>query len=149
MSENYLLAAFHFRVLFKGLETAVETDSRFQSVTGLKATIETPGNPVATADEKKSTVTRFNPVVLRRAVERSNNSVLRRWVLENLNRSSHNEIPEVLIEVLNEEHKPEIIVRLKKVTAAGWQLGELNAANSELLMEEITLNYRSIEMVDV
>ena len=143
MSENYLLAAFHFRVLFKGLEAAGETDSRFQSVSGIKATTE---NPVTAGDENKST-TRFNPIVLRRAVERSNKSALRQWVLQNLNKSLHNEIPEVLIEVLNEEHKPEIIVRLKKVTAAGWQLGELNAANSELLMEEISLNYQSIEMI--
>jgi hypothetical protein len=58
-------------------------------------------------------------------------------------------LPEVLIEVLDEEHKPGLIVRLTKVTAAGWELGELNAGRSELLMEEITLHYKSIELVPV
>lgn len=153
MNENHPLTAFHFRVLFKGLESSGETDSRFQSVSGLKVTTEIPGNTEAPGfnpgNEKKSTATRYNPVILRRAVERSANSPLRQWVLKNLNKSSQQELPEILIEVLNEEHKPAIIVRLKKITAGGWQLGELNAAASELLTEEITLYYKSIEVMEV
>jgi phage tail-like protein len=140
MKENHLLTAFHFRVLFRGLESKGETDFRFQSVAGIKAINL---NPVV---EKRSIATQFGPVILTRAIEGSVDSPLRQWILENLNKSSPGELPEVLIEVLNEEHKPEIIIRLKKVTVAGWQLGELHAEKSELLMEEITLHYQSIGM---
>jgi phage tail-like protein len=140
MNEHDLLAAFHFRVLFRGLEAEGETDFRFQSVAGIKAIASTPG------DEKNSANTQFGPVILRRAVERSTDSPLRQWILQNLNRSSQHELPEVLIEVLDEEHRPGIIISLKNVTAAGWQLVELNADKSELLMEEISLHYKSIGM---
>ena len=140
MSDNYLMTAFHFRVLFKGLKVKEKTDSRFQSVSGIKAIHSIPG------DEKRSAATQFGPVVLTRAVEHSKDSALRQWILQNLNKSSPDILPEVRIEVLNEEHKPGMIIRLKNVTVAGWQLGELNAHKSELLMEEITLHYQSIAM---
>lgn len=140
MNEDHLMTAFHFRVLFKGLGSKEETDFRFQSVTGIKAIHPNPG------DEKRSATTQFGPVVLTRGVEQTTDSALRQWILQNLNKSSTDILPEVLIEVLNEEHKPGIIIRLKNATVAGWQLGELNAAKSELLMEEISLNYQSITM---
>jgi phage tail-like protein len=139
MSENHLMTAFHFRVLFRGLKLKEENDFRFQSVTGIKAFHLIPD------DEKRSAATQFGPVVLTRAVEPSTNSALRQWILQNLNKSS-DILPEVLIEVLDEEHKPGMIIRLKNVTVAGWQLGELNAEKSDLLMEEISLHYQSIGM---
>jgi phage tail-like protein len=140
MNENKLITAFHFRVLFSGLKAKEETDLRFHSVTGIKAIHLVPG------DERKPAATQFGPVVLTRAVEGSTDSALRQWILQNLNKSSSDILPEVRIEVLNEEYKPGIIVRLKSVTVAGWQLSELNANKSELLMEEITLHYQAIIM---
>jgi len=47
---------------------------------------------------------------------------------------------------LNEEHEPGLAIRLMNVTAAGWQLSELDALNSKLLMEEISLHYTSIDV---
>jgi phage tail-like protein len=146
MNENHSLPAFHFRILFKGLDDLSEADSRFQSVSGLKVAAAIPENVDGAINKSASFL---SPLVLKRAVENTSNSQLRRWVLDCLNKSSREPLPEVLIEVLDEEHKPGFIVRLTKVTAAGWELGELNALKSELLMEEITLQYQSIEVIPV
>ena len=145
MNEDHKLSAFHFKVLFKGLDTN-EADSGFQSVSGLKATIISQEYGVS-RDQDKNPVTLFSPLVLRRAITKNNNSALRQWILRCLNASSPEPLPEVLIEVLNDEHTPEMIIRLTNVTAAAWELGELHAEKNELLMEEITLHYQSVEMV--
>lgn len=144
MNEDHKLSAFHFKVLFKGLDTN-EADSGFQSVSGLKAAIIRQEDSVR--DQNKNPVTLFNPLVLRRAITGNNNSPLRQWILRCLNASSPEPLPEVLIEVLNDKHSPEMIIRLTNVTAAAWELGELHAQKNELLMEEITLHYQSVEMI--
>jgi phage tail-like protein len=149
MIDNLFLPAFHFRIQFSGLkpDADAETDTHFQSVSGLKAMVVNSGNTTSVPGNKILPVL-FNPVVLKRAISRQCISPLREWILENLNGSKSTPLPEVLIQVLNEEHQPVIIFRLIHVTAAGWQLGELNAKQSELLMEEISLQYHSIELLN-
>jgi phage tail-like protein len=149
MKDNHPLPAFHFRVVFKGLKGAGDTDSRFQSISGLKALAVMADTVSSDLHESKKNNTIFNPLVLRRAVSTANNSALSKWLLKSLNKSSSDPLPEVLIEVLNETHKVTLVFRLTHVTAAGWELGELNAQKSELLMEEITLHYTSIELLSV
>lgn len=148
MSDNRFLPAFHFRIQFNGLKTTTEADTYFQSVNGLKAMVVSTDNAAAVADNKNPPVL-FNPIILKRAISQKNKSLLRQWVLKSLNGSKYAPLPDMLIQVLNEEHQPAITFRLTHVTAAGWQLGELNAQQSELLMEEFTLLYRSIEQLNV
>lgn len=144
MSDQRFLPAFHFKVQCNGLKGNAAADADFESVTGLKLSVVNTDSAVT--DDKKLPVL-FNPVVLKRAINQKFTSPLRQWVLKSLNGSKTTPLPEVLIQVLNEEHQPAITFRLVTVTAAGWQLGELNAQQSELLMEEITLQYRSIEVL--
>jgi phage tail-like protein len=145
MERDHLIPTFHFRVLFKGLNNTGDDDSGFQSVSGLKiSTIFSAASRLEGEALKETTV--FNPVVLKRAIKSARRSPLREWILRSLNHSSKEPLREVLIEVLNEEHQPALAIRLTDVTAAGWQLSELDALNSQLLVEEISLQYTSIEV---
>ena len=145
MDRDHILPAFHFRILFKGLNKTGDDDSGFQSISGLRISTVIPVAFDLAGEAIKET-TLFNPVVLRRAISSTQRSPLREWVLRCLNHSSKEPLPEVLIEILNEEHEPGLIIRLTDVTAAGWQLSELDALNSKLLMEEISLHYTSIDV---
>jgi phage tail-like protein len=139
------MPAFHFRVIFRGLDNTGDDDSGFQSISGLKISTIIPAAFELGGEAIKET-TLFNPVVLKRAVRSSQRSPLREWVLRCLNHSSKEPLPEILIEILNEEHEPGLTIRLIDVTAASWQLSELDALNSNLLMEEIGLHYTSIDV---
>jgi phage tail-like protein len=145
MDTDPIIPAFHFRVLFKGLNKTGDGDSGFQSVSGLKISTIFPAASALEGEALKER-TVFNPVVLRRAIKSTRRSLLRDWVLRSLNHSSKEPLPEVLIEVLNEEHQPALAIRLTNVTAAGWQLSDLDALNSNALMEEISLQYTSIDV---
>ena len=144
MDRDHIMPAFHFRILFKGVNTG-DDDSGFQSISGLKISTITPAAFEQAGEVIKET-TLFNPVVLRRAIRSTQRSPLREWVLRCLNHSSKEPLPEIIIEILNEEHEPGLTIRLINVTAAGWQLSELDALNSKLLTEEISLHYTSIEV---
>jgi phage tail-like protein len=145
MSDNHFVPAFHFRVLFTGLSENAAADAGFQSITGLK--IITDNSGTAPAGDKKLPV-QFNPIVLKRAISQQQPSPLRQWVLQSLNGRATPALPEIQVQVLNDQHHPAIALRLTHVTAAGWQLGPLDTLQSELLMEEITLQYRSIEWLE-
>lgn len=142
-TNSYKLPAFHFRVLFSGLNDLTEQDSNFESVTGIQATATE--NSRLPQDEKK-TITAFQPVVLKRAVTVPGKSGLRQWALKCLNKQAQESLHEARIEVLNEVQLPVLVVVLKDVYVISWGLGELHAQNSNLLMEEISLGYRSVDV---
>ncbi|MEO5685244.1 MAG: phage tail protein [Chitinophagaceae bacterium] len=141
MNNNKIVSSFHFRVLFKGLKEITDIDSRFQSVSGIQGALQQE------TDKGKSLVTTvFQPVILRRGMLLPKESVLLQWILKGLNNAVLNPLPEVLIEVLDENHQPAISIVLKSVSVRSWTMGELNAEKSGLLMEEIQLDYKAIEM---
>jgi phage tail-like protein len=146
MPAHFPLPAFHFRLSFKKLPGDTGVDSQFVSVTGLKGTI-------ISVDEEglslKKPVIQFQPVILQRAVYATKRSPLRNWVFRSLANPGSLMIKEVLIEILNEDQRATMLFKMLNVTAAGWELGELNAGKNELLMEQITLNYKSITQSEV
>jgi phage tail-like protein len=147
MNSDYMVPAFHFRVLFTGLEGLTEADTRFESVSGIQASlqhelVDTTGNV-----HQQDTVTAvFQPVILRRAFVVSKNQVLLHWITGCLNKRAYHPLPEVRIEVLNDEHEPALTIVLKDVSLNNWSLGELHAQKSGLLMEEIWLSYKAISI---
>ncbi|MBC7873671.1 MAG: phage tail protein [Ferruginibacter sp.] len=144
MRDNRPLTAFHFSISFKELPGDTGNDSQFLSVSGLKAIMVIP-------DDKevidKETRRKYGPLILKRAVSAGKPSALRKWVLKSMAKPGSVTLPEVLIEVLNEEHEPQLVFRAGQVSAVGWELGELHAGKSDLLMEEISLQYLSLVLV--
>jgi phage tail-like protein len=147
MNETYPITAFHFRLSFNGLAGINDTDTKFQSVSGIKATLDFDNSSTRAKDETNVVKTIFNPVILRRGMVDPKQSVLLQWVFKCLNEPVYDPLPEVLIEVLNEEHVAEITIKLINVSVKSWSAGELNAQKSELLMEELALDYQSIELI--
>jgi len=145
ITESHIVPAFHFRVLFAGLSDLTEQDSSFESVSGIHGTL-VDNNTVPPHQPGKNGTTVFQPVVLRRAVSMPGRSALREWALNCLNGNAHDPLREVKIEVLNEEHLPLLVITLKNVYVKTWALGELHAQKSNLLMEEISLGYHTIEI---
>ena len=141
MKERTALTAFHFRVSYEALAGDNGSDSQFISVSGLKALLVPPS---AETTNKEKPVVQYNPVLLRRAVISGKTSPLRKWILKSLAKPGSLLLPSVQIEVLNEEHEPEMVFVLRDVSAAGWEMSELNAGKSELLTEDIYLQYKGL-----
>jgi len=145
MNNDYIIPAFHFRVLFRALKNATGADTSFESVSGIQGALHHETADAGNRNEKNSTVV-FQPVVLRRPVVLPHHSGLLQWIINCLNKPVYDPLPEVLVEVLNEEHQPVITISLKEVSVRSWSLGELHAQKSGLLMEEILLDYKAIEI---
>lgn len=73
--------------------------------------------------------------------------MLLQWALNSLNSQEIKLLPEVLIEVLNDEGNPDVIIILRNVSARSWSISDLHAEKSELLMEELVLDYHSVDIV--
>jgi hypothetical protein len=135
------IAAFLFRVSFKTLPGDLNIDNNFVSVTGLKTSnllYDDRGNPLT------SPLLIRQPVVLLRHIDATKKSPLRTWVLAGLQKPGSAKLEELTIEILNGELQSAIAFKLQNVLPAAWELGELNAGKSELLVEEISFNYTGI-----
>ena len=146
---NYgdLTMAYNFKVLFKGLEWVDEIDSKFHSVSGIKASLIHENDPLKIKDRQSNVNTEYCPVILRRSIADPDRSALRKWILKCLNESVTDPLPEVVIEILKNDMTPEITVILRPVYFKSWELGELNAQKSEVLYEELILDYENIEII--
>lgn len=147
MDRNYQIPSFHFRVSFNGLANATEADTKFQSVSGIKVVLQNVSANNSSGQERNVLAKTFEPVILRRGLADPKNSALLRWLFNYVNDGIYNPIPEVMIEILNEDHSPAMIVKLLKATPKSWSLGELHAERSEVLIEELTLDYQSIQLI--
>lgn len=145
MNDNSLLPAFHFNISFKELPDDNGNDHSFMSISGLKTYVVPPVDD--NKRPRKKLTTQFGPLILKRAVSTDQQSALRKWVLKNLAKPRKKLLPELLIEVLNEEHIPQMTFKVEHISAIGWELGELHAGKSELLMEEISLQYKSLTII--
>lgn len=143
-SNSDMVPAFHFLVTFTGLNGNPGQDSSFESIAGIQAMVQDYTTNLR--NDEKTPVAVFLPVVLRRAVSQAQQSPLRQWVLRCLNEKRHEHLPEVKIEILNEEHLPVMVIVLKNISVKSWSLGELHAQKSNLLMEEIGLGYQCVEI---
>jgi phage tail-like protein len=155
--------SFHFRVLFEGGSGkpvltheppthagtfADRVDTGFYSVTGLEATITPERNASVTEMRAPETAAiAYAPLVLRRAVRDIALSPLTQWVFGWLYKKEEVVLPEIFIELLNDQHLPYMRWRLTEVIPLTWRLGELNAEKSDVLMETIELTYRSLVFV--
>ncbi len=133
-----MVPAFHFRVSFGGIPST-EADSLFESVAGIQGIFQQTDTTI-----HGSVV--FQPLVLRRPVVPMQQSALLQWIFRSLRQEVAALLPELSVEVLDEAHQPAITIILKQISVRSWALDELHARRSGLLMEEIQLQYKSIEI---
>lgn len=136
------LPAFRFRVNFQ-LENINLEDGDFESVSGLGGICQ-PGN--SRDRDGKASEYNFQPVIFRRSMRSPKASALLRWILNCLNKGVTEGIPAIQIEVLNGDQQPAMRIILKEAFLRSWTPGELHAQKSQPLMEEISFDYKSIEI---
>lgn len=145
---------FHFRVIFEGLmgdnkmpaNNSVESslEMRFQSVSGLDATMET--ETVKEGGENRfehivSVRPKYGPLMLKRGLLRLQDSAISQWFRRAFEDEIVEPLPSVEIQLLNPDHEPLLFWSAIWVWPKSWKVGELNAERGEILIETLELNY--------
>lgn len=140
MANYYPPVGFHFLVQFDGLSE--ETDTRFQEVTGLSVSVTTEDLEEGGENRfvhKLPKRTSYDNLILKRGIIKSSNLVIWcRKAIEELTFEPKN----LLISLLNEEHKELCSWNVVHAYPVKWGFSGLNAENGELLIETLELNYQ-------
>jgi phage tail-like protein len=141
----YQTVNFHFSVGFRlGKETL---DMRFQSVTGLDATLETESVKEGGENRYEHVIPvrrKYGPLTLKRGLLSPSESGLTAWFKKAFDDEQVIPLPEVDIILLNEEHQPLMYWTINNVWPRSWKIGELNAERGEVLIETLELNYNRL-----
>lgn len=148
----YQTVGFYFRVIFEGLRYANKqnevVDMRFQSVTGLDATLDTETIKEGGENGYEHVVPmrrKYGPLLLKRGVLKKD-SALSDWFKQVFEDEQIYPLQNVEIQLLNESHDPLLFWSASWVWPKSWKIGELNAERSEVLIETLELTYNRIVM---
>jgi phage tail-like protein len=152
----YQAVGFHFSVTFFGLpksggqsgDQGSDLDIRFQSVSGLEASIDTEQVKEGGENRFEHVIPvrrRYSPLVLTRGLLKPADSSLSAWCRTALEDQKVKPIQLVKVALLDEEHNILMYWNLSWVWPRSWKLGELNAERSEVLIETLELNYNRFE----
>lgn len=139
-TNNYPLAGFHFTVKWSDDDENVS----FSDVSGLNVSTKVieyrEGANKEYSTYKMPGLKTFNNVTLKRGSMAADNGFFD-W----FNKIANNTVErrEVIISLLNEEHKPVITWNLKNAFPVKYTPGDLSASKSEVLIESIELAYES------
>lgn len=143
---DYQAVNFHFNVLFgKG----ANMDIRFQSITGLDATIDTETIKEGGENRFEHVIPlrrKYGPLVLKRGILKPGQSELTKWLQSAFEYERIVPNLSVTINLLNEKHNPLITWMITNVWPRSWKLGELNAEQGVVLIETLELNYNMLVM---
>ncbi len=147
---RYQHVGFHFAVSINGAD-GESIDARFQSVSGLDASIETENIKEGGENrfEHKLPVRRsYSDLVLKRGqLSTKDASNLTRWC--KLALESQWVAPlNIDVLLLDENHKPLMKWEIIHAWPKKWKFGELNAERSEVLVETIEFNYNFFKFVE-
>jgi len=141
MSRPPLLPAFHFKVEFLGLDGA-DIDTRFQSVSGLNATIETDAIAEGGENRFKHQVPKgatYSDLVLKRGMVTS--STVIEWVRRTID-TLEIQPTDINVSLLNDRHEPVMTWQIKHAWPKKWTVADFNAESSAIVIETLELGYR-------
>lgn len=141
----YQTVNFLFRVDFKIEGNAF--DMRFQSVTGLDATLETETVKEGGENRFEHVLPlrrKYGPLTLKRGLLTPSESGLTAWLKKAFDDEEIAPIETVEIKLLNEAHEPLMYWVINNVWPRSWKVGELNAERGEVLVETLELNYNRL-----
>jgi phage tail-like protein len=142
MPAYYPPVGFHFRVEVLQLTPARQNDVRFSEVTGLGTELVTEEVPEGGENrfvQRYPVRARYPDLVLKRGLLLD--SSITTWVrdcIENLAITPH----PVDVSLLNEEHEPLLTWHLRNAFPTKWSVSDLNASNSAIVVESLTLSYQ-------
>jgi phage tail-like protein len=138
---------FHFKVQFSFDSSGNSVDVRFQSVTGLDATLET--EPLKEGGENLFTHVlpvrrKFGPLVLKRGLLKPGDSALTAIFKNAFENDVFTPIQLVTIHLLDETHQSMVHWQVDNVWPLSWKIADLNAMDGAILIETLELNYNHL-----
>jgi len=134
---------FHFSVNFP-LSISTAVDVRFQSVTGLDASIDTETIREGGENRFEHVIPsrrKFGPLVLKRGLLGPKTSGLTAWLKQTFDEEKYQPLSTVTIYLLDEQHNALLHWTVNNVWPRSWKIGELHAERGEVLLETLELNY--------
>ncbi|MBX2826896.1 MAG: phage tail protein [Flavobacteriaceae bacterium] len=149
MPDGMPLSGYHFSVIFE-LLPQFSIDTKFQSVSGLKATMETETLSEGGQNMYKITlpkrVTHENLVLKRGLTEEL--SGLRMWTTKALNDFVYHPA-NLVISLLNEKHNPVKVWYVSQAIPIGLETSGFNAEDNKLVIETFTLKYQHFKEIPI
>ncbi|MEX2382290.1 MAG: phage tail protein [Opitutales bacterium] len=141
MDRNGFLAAFHFKVEFLDLK-GMDIDTRFQSVSGLDASIET--DALAEGGENRfkhllPTGSSYSDLVLKRGMPGA--SMIIDWCRRAIETLEIHPV-DINISLLDPEHQPVMTWQVKHAWPKKWSVADFNAESSAIVIETLEIGYR-------
>ena len=143
------LTGFHFSVNFE-LLPQFSIDTKFQSVSGLKSTMETETISEGGQNQFKITLPKGNTcenLVLKRGLTKEN-SGLRTWTTNALNNFVFHPA-NLVVSLLNEIHDPVKVWYISQAIPVSMEISDFNAEESQIVIETLTLKYRFFKEMPV
>ncbi len=144
----YQLVGFLFRVSFIDLDGG-KVDVSFQSVTGLEVQVDTESLREGGENRFEHTLParrKYGTLVLKRGLLTPNQSPLIQWCQDAFQKLHIRPLQTVIVELLDENHKPLLKWTLDWVWPKSWKIAEFNAERSEVLIETFDLNYNHFKL---
>lgn len=139
---------FHFTVRFNGVGVT-DSDSMFQSVSGLSATIETEEVGIGGENRFKHVLpvrTKYPNLVLKRGMLIDSGVIL--WCRAAIQHFQFLPI-DITVTLLNEEHQPLTTWNISNAFPIRWEVEEFNSMESKLVAETIELSYHYFTVVNL
>jgi phage tail-like protein len=137
---------FHFQVSFD-IPNKKDIDIGFQSVTGLDNSLQTENineGGVNLYSHAVPTRKKAGPLVLKRGLLAPGQSSLTDYLISCFRDEVIAPMSHVLVQLLNDQHKPMLQWTATNAWPLSWKLGELNAMQGEVLIETLELNYNQL-----
>ncbi len=136
--------AFHFKVVFDGLDSDDEIDTRFQEVNGLNVELTT--EELAEGGENRFVYklpvrTKFPNLVLKRGMPTKNNSPLVDWVNDAIYHFQFKQCS-IQVNLLNENHTPAASWSFRGVYPVKINISDLKAQDNSIVIETLELAYQ-------
>jgi len=149
MSSAMLLSGFHFSVVFE-LLPQLSIDTKFQSVSGLKATMQTDSISEGGQNQYKITLpkqTTHDNLILKRGLTKEV-SGLRMWTTKALNDFVYHPA-NLVISLLNEKHNPVKVWYVSQAIPISFETSGFSAEENKIVIETFTLKYQFFKEIPV
>jgi len=149
MSSAMPLSRFHFSVVFE-LLPQFSIDTKFQSVSGLKATMETDNISEGGQNQYKITLpkqTTHDNLILKRGLTKEV-SGLRMWTTKALNDFVYHPA-NLVISLLNEKHNPVKVWYVSQAIPISFETSGFSAEENKIVIETFTLKYQFFKEIPV
>jgi len=139
MAANYPVSAFHFQVEWGG------TRIGFTEVSGLSIELQTidyrEGSSLEYQVTKMSGIPQYSNITLKRGIFRGDNEFFQ-WL--NAVKMNNTDRRELTISLLDEEHNPVMVWKVKEAWPSKVEGPSLNSTGNEVAVESIDLSHEGL-----